>query len=182
MKSFFMLLLFYLIISFSIQGSLNSCTFFLSSPNNQMGEFIQVFLMVLLSAVKFLFAALPLLASSHRAWYLDMLIVAGGGSIGVFIFTYLGAIISNYLSRYHFFKFKFSKLKKLLHIKNTYGLIGLALLSPILISIPVGCIISASFEHDKGKIIRYQLLAVVFWSVLLFGLKGMFHIDISKKI
>lgn len=147
-----------------------------------MREFLEIFLMVLLASVKYLFAVLPLLASSSREWYLDMLIVAGGGTIGVLVFTYLGAIISAYLSRFHFFKFKFGKLKKLLHIKNTYGLIGLALLSPILISIPVGCIISASFEHDKGKIIRYQLLAVVLWSVLLFGLKGIFNIDISKKI
>ncbi|MDI1235157.1 MAG: hypothetical protein PSX81_12820 [bacterium] len=147
-----------------------------------MGEFIEVFLMVLLAAVKYLFAVLALLAHSSRVWYLDMLIVASGGTIGVLVFTYLGAIISTYLSKYHFFKFKFGKLKKLLHIKNTYGLIGLALLSPILISIPVGCIISASFEHDKLKIMRYHLLAVVFWSVLLFGLKGLFHFDISKKI
>ncbi len=138
--------------------------------------------MVLLSAVKYLFAVLPLLASSSREWYWDMLIVASGGALGVLVFTYLGAIISNYFSRFSFFKFKFGKLKKLIRIKNSYGLIGLALISPLIISIPVGCIISAAFEHDKRIVIRWQLLSVIFWSVLLFGLKGLFHIDITKSI
>lgn len=147
-----------------------------------MGEFIKIFLMVLLSSVKYLFAVLPLLASSSRAWYWDMLIVACGGSIGVLVFTYLGAIISNYFSRFSFFKFKFGKLKKLIRIRNSYGLIGIAFISPMVISIPVGCIISAAFEHDKSIIIRWQLLSVIFWSVLLFGLKGLFHIDITKSI
>ncbi len=147
-----------------------------------MGNFIEIFFMVLLSAVKYLFAVLPLLAGSSRAWYWDMLIVSSGGTIGVLVFTYLGAIISKYLSQYHFFKFKHGRLKKLIHIKNSYGLIGIAFLSPVLISIPVGCIISASFEHDKHKIMRWQLMSVFFWSILLFGLKGIFNIDISKTL
>lgn len=137
---------------------------------------------MLLASVKYAFAALPLLTASSRAWYLDMCIVMAGGTIGVFVFTYLGMIISKYLERYHFFRIKYPSLRRFVRIKNSYGLIGIAMISPILISIPVGCIISASFEHDKGRIIRYQLFSVIFWSVLLFGLKGLFNINIVKAI
>lgn len=147
-----------------------------------MNEIVEIGLWVILSGVKFLFAVLPLLAQSHRAWYFDMLIVSGGGIIGVFAFTYLGAVISKQLSKYHFFKIKYPKLKKFIRIKNSYGLIGIALISPVIISIPVGCIISASFEHNKHKVLTYQIASVIFWSVLLFGLKGLFHIDLSKEI
>lgn len=145
-----------------------------------MNEFVEIGLWVLLSGVKYLFAVLPLLASSQREWYFDMLIVASGGTLGVYVFTFLGALISARLSRYHFFRIKYPKLKKLIRIKNGYGLLGLAILSPVFLSIPVGCIISTAFEHNKQKVIRYQLLAVLIWSVVLFGAKGLLHIDFSK--
>lgn len=147
-----------------------------------MSEIVKILLMILLASVKYAFAALPLLTASSRPWYFDMCIVMAGGIIGVFVFTYLGVVISRYLEQYHFFRIKYKSLKKFVRIKNSYGLIGIALISPVLISIPVGCIISASFEHDKSRIIRYQLFSVIFWSVLLFGLKGLFDINIVKAI
>ncbi len=147
-----------------------------------MNEVVEIGLWIILSGVKYLFAVLPLLAKSHRHWYWDLLIVSSGGILGVFSFTYLGAYISQYLSRYHFLKMKYPKLKKFIKIKNSYGLIGIALLSPVLFSIPIGCIISTSFEHNKHKILTYQIASVLFWSILLFGLKGLFNIDLSKEI
>jgi hypothetical protein len=147
-----------------------------------MSEVLKILLMVLLSSVKYVLAVVPLLASSSRAWYLDMSIVMIGGCLGVFVFTYLGVIISKYLERFHFFRIKYKSLKRFIRIKNSYGLIGIAFLSPVLISIPVGCIISASFEHDKKRIIRLQILSVIFWSIFLFGLKGLFNINVVKVI
>ena len=147
-----------------------------------MNQFFEIGIWFLLSGVKYLFAVLPLLANSQREWYWDMLIVSSGGTLGVFVFTFLGAILSRYLSQFHLFRFKYKKLRSFVKMKNSYGLIGIAILSPVIISIPVGCIISASFEHDKSKIIRYQLLSVIAWSVLLFGIKGLFHINIAKTI
>jgi hypothetical protein len=147
-----------------------------------MNEIVEIGLFFLLSGVKYLFAVGLLLANSSREWYLDMLIAASGGTLGVFVFTYLGAFVSAYFSRFHFFKIKYKKLKKFMKIKNSFGLMGLALISPMFISIPVGCIISAAFEHNKPKIIRHQLFAVLFWSILLFGLKGLFGINIGKSL
>ncbi|MBL7836035.1 MAG: hypothetical protein JNM67_00830 [Bacteroidetes bacterium] len=145
-----------------------------------MNEITEIVIWFLLSGVKYLFAAGPLLLNSSRAWYFDMLIVSSGGTLGVFVFTYLGAALSKYLGQFHLFKFKYKKLKKFVQIKNSYGLIGIAIISPALISIPVGCIISASFEHNKSKIIRYQVGSVVLWSLVLFGLKGIFNITLIK--
>lgn len=147
-----------------------------------MPEILKIILIGLLASVKYAIVVFPLLASSSREWYLDMCIVMVGGSCGVFLFTYLGVIISKYFEKFHFFRIKFKNLRKFIRIKNSYGLIGIAFLSPVLISIPVGCIVSASFEHNKNRIIRLQLLSVVFWSVLLFGLKGLFNINIVKAI
>ena len=147
-----------------------------------MNDLVEIGLMIILSGIKYVVAAFLLLAKSSRPWYADMLIVSTGGSLGVYVFTFLGAYISDYFSRFHFFRIKYPKLKKFVKIRNSYGLIGIAILSPVIFSIPIGCIISAAFEHDKWKIIRYQLFSVIFWSVLLFSLKGLFGIDISKTI
>ncbi|MCC6818995.1 MAG: hypothetical protein IT245_08905 [Bacteroidia bacterium] len=146
-----------------------------------MKEFVEIAILFLISGVKYLISVIALLKFSSRAWYWDMLIVSSGGILGCFIFTYLGAALSKYFSKFHLFKFSNNKLRKFIKIKNSYGLFGIAMLSPILISIPVGCIISASFEHDKTKIIRYQIISVLFWSILLFGLKGLFNINLIKE-
>jgi membrane protein YqaA with SNARE-associated domain len=147
-----------------------------------MNEVVEIILMGLLAAVKFLFAAGGLLIRSSRAWYLDMAIVATGGTIGVIVFTYLGAFISKYFQKFHFFRIKYKTLKKLVRIMNSYGMIGIAFISPMTISIPVGCIVSASFEHDKKRIIRLHIASVLFWSILLFGLKGIFDINLGEKL
>ncbi len=139
-----------------------------------MGLLAEILGLILLSAVKYLFAVVPLLSFSNRVWYLDMFIVMIGGIIGVFIFTLLGSLISKKFSKISFFKMKFGQLKKMIKIKNGYGLIGLALITPISISIPVGCILSTAIESNKSKVLLLQVSSVVFWSILLFGLKGIF--------
>ena len=147
-----------------------------------MNEVLEVILMGLLAAVKFLFAAGGLLIRSSRPWYLDMIIVAVGGCVGVIVFTYLGAFISRYFARFHLFRIKFRTLRKVARIMDSYGLIGIAIISPMTISIPVGCILSASFEHDKNRIMRLHIFSVLVWSVLLFGLKGIFNINLGEKL
>jgi len=141
-----------------------------------MASIIKILLLMLLASVKFVVAAVPLLISSPRPWYLDMCILLIGGTIGVFVFTYFGAFISSKLGKHPIFKVKFKSIRKLIKMRDSYGLIGLAFISPVLISIPVGCIFSAAIEHNKKKVILYQTLSVVFWSVVLFSLKGMFHV------
>ena len=142
-----------------------------------MEEVLKIGTWMLLASVKYLFAVPVILTQSNWPWYIDALIATTGGSIGVLVFTYLGAYIAPFFGRINVFKMTFTKLKRIIHIKNKYGLIGLAVLSPILLSIPLGCIISASFESDKQKIIGYQIASVILWSLIIFGAKGLFKIE-----
>jgi len=142
-----------------------------------MEEILKIGSWMLLASVKYFFAVPVILTQSTWPWYIDALIASSGASIGVLAFTYLGAYIAPFFSRIPLFKMTFSKLKRIIHIKNKYGLIGIAFLSPILLSIPLGCIVSASFETDKRKIITYQLASVILWSLIIFGAKGLFKIE-----
>ena len=130
-------------------------------------EVISVFLM---SAIKF-FAA-PLLAKSFGFGYLQTIFVTSlGGITGAILFFYLGARIVHFFP--NFFK-PVNKKRKVFTKKNkffvmlirNYGLFGIAVFSPILISIPVGSFLAARFfENDKKMALLMLSMSVVLWSV-----------------
>ena len=69
-----------------------------------------------------------------------------------------------------------AKLKKMLILWRKYGFIGIVVLSPILISIPLGVIISAHFRTSKTQIFTYMFLSTFLWTNIFylttkFGLK-----------
>lgn len=132
-------------------------------------EIISVFLM---SAVKF-FAA-PLLAKSFGFSYLQTILVSTlGGVVGVILFFKLGARIVIFFPNY--FK-PINKKRKIFTKKNkffvllirNYGLFGIAIFTPIFISIPVGSFLAARF-FGKTPLITITILSisVLFWSISL---------------
>ncbi len=135
-----------------------------------MIEIINVFL---LSAVKF-FGAPPLAHYVYDLPYIETLIITtSGGVFGVFLFFYFGSRIVQFFPI--FFK-PMPKNRKIFTKKNKfyvgmikkYGLIGIALFSPILISIPVGAFLAARFfSHQSFIALTFLCLSVLFWSVVL---------------
>ena len=132
-------------------------------------EIISVFLM---SAIKF-FAA-PLLAKSFGFNYLQTILITSlGGIVGVFFFYRLGARIVRFFP--NFFK-PVNKTRRIFTKKNKffvilirdYGLFGIAIFSPILISIPVGSFLAARFFERHSLMAQIILsISVVFWSVTI---------------
>ncbi len=130
-------------------------------------EIISVFLM---SAIKF-FAA-PWLAKTFGFGYLQTIVITSiGGILGVFVFFNLGARIVRFFP--NFFK-PINKNRKIFTKKNKlyvkiirdYGLFGIAIFSPILISIPVGSFLAARFfEKQKKMTLLIMSMAVILWSV-----------------
>jgi hypothetical protein len=92
-----------------------------------------------------------------------------GGLIGIFIFAFLSEQIiflwKNYIGKYFLFIFNRKKFhnpppkklftrknRKIIRIKNRYGLIGIAMVTPVLLSIPVGVfLVIRYFNQKKGK-------------------------------
>lgn len=125
---------------------------------------------MLFSSVKFLFAPSTVYLSGY-SYFETILITIIGGAFGVFVFFYSGSYIFAYFNRRFPRKQKAKKFNKrnrlLIRVKNTYGLYGLALISPCLISIPIGCLLAAKyFRHDR-RTLPVFLTAVVFWSFVL---------------
>lgn len=98
------------------------------------------------------------------------------GTFGIFIFMYLS---SGILRFWNWFKrktglFKRKKPKKIfskktrrwVKMRNRFGLVGIAILTPILLSIPIGCFIAMRYYKNKKKIFLYLFISVVIWSFI----------------
>jgi hypothetical protein len=116
---------------------------------------------------KWAFIALFIL--KQNVWVLDLLVAYIGGVSGIFIYTFFGEKLTLWFSKFKKPKvFKMNKRKRMLvKIKTGYGLMGIALISPLLISLPAGCILSFSLTENKWEIIKYQLLSLSIWAGLL---------------
>lgn len=158
-----------------------------------MSEFVKIILIILLSSVKFA-AGPPFAYFDERydfTFYETVLYCLLGGMLGVWVFTFFSLEIQLTL---HWFRSKLRRKKNRpaevqidpvtglpLHRKKIfskrsrqfvklwrkYGFFGVAFLTPVLISIPVGTLILNLFEDNKLKIFTYMFFSILFWSVLL---------------
>lgn len=130
---------------------------------------IEIFLVLLLSSVKFAFAVGYMLANgfNYQKTSLTLLI---GGSIGIVIFFYFGTFINSLINKTIKRKKKkvFSKMNRfIVSIKSNYGLIGLSILTPIAFSIPLGCFLVSRFYGSNKLVVPIMLGGVLFWSLIL---------------
>lgn len=148
---------------------------------------------VAVSGIKFLFA--PILAIGYGFNYIETVAVtAAGGILGVYFFYYFSKWLISQYFRFcpvllNYFggkaaiekwqnekrcekksKKKFTKKNKLIiQIRKNYGLIGIVLLTPVLLSIPIGAFLARKYYAKKTNILLYMSLSVVAWSLFLSG-------------
>ena len=66
--------------------------------------------------------------------------------------------------------------RRYVRIWRKYGLIGLAFLTPVVISIPIGTVLANAFEENKKKIFIYMFFSILFWSVFLTSIFELLHV------
>jgi len=136
-------------------------------------------LIVLLSSVKFVvtpsFAALYQSSNQLAYWQVCLLCIIGGMG-GVLVFSYFTVPIFNFIDwvKKKIFQHKlkprkvFTKRNRLIvKIWRGYGLFGIAALTPVLISIPIGTIVACHLERRRTKVFLYLFISIVTWSLLL---------------
>ena len=95
-----------------------------------------------------------------------------GGLTGVLLFTWGGFWIKAAFGRLKFSKNtgkKKSHSKLFLWLKNNGNIGIIALLTPLVLSIPVGCFLAVSLNFNKLKILLYMIISLTFWGILIFG-------------
>ncbi len=148
----------------------------------EIGKYLAV---ALLSSVKFLFA--PFFAESlHLSFKEALATTYVGGAAGITVFGLIGELISAYWTKIIEFylrtftsrtaaeakrfagrKFKPSN-RFIVKVKKRLGLFGLALVTPCLISIPIGAIaIMSFFCHKRKAAFIYLFVSLAFWALAL---------------
>lgn len=135
-------------------------------------EIISVFLV---STIKFVFGGMPMALGMGFSFFEAVTVTSLGGFTGVVVFVFFSdTLILNYKKRQAQKKIThpdlppkkiFSGKKRLIiRIKKKFGLTGIALLTPLLLSIPLGCFLAVRYFKNKQKVIIYMFTSVLIWS------------------
>lgn len=106
-----------------------------------------------------------------------MLCTVGGGMLGVVVYLYLWDGI---LFLYHRirppkprqFRPVGKHRRRMLKIIVKYEVAGIAALTPILLSVPVGTVLAASIQKNKWRIKLYMLVSFTCYSILIYFFSG----------
>jgi hypothetical protein len=140
-----------------------------------MKEMLAKYISVILtSAVKYLFGVFTAIGT-HLNFIETLVCTVGGGMLGVVAYLYLWDGI---LFLYHKIRPPQPKVhkpvgkhrRKLLKFIIKYEILGIVILTPVLLSVPVGTILAASFEENKWKIKRYMFFSFLAWTLLTYSL------------
>ena len=94
-----------------------------------------------------------------------------GGITGIVVFTYLGGFMRTWLIKTFPERFnkRFSRSTRfLVKVKQHSGLFGVALITPIFLSIPIGVMLALDLTTHKRKIVTSMTLSCIFWSAVFF--------------
>lgn len=136
---------------------------------------------ILTSAVKLFFAS-PLSYALGHTVFQTIALVAIGGCLGVLVFFFsarfvLAAFRRRYLHRVAQRVARglppkpiFTRTNRgIIRVKQGYGFLGIAVVGPPIISIPIAAVLAAKyFKHDR-RTLPTMLVAVVAWAFLLGG-------------
>lgn len=148
---------------------------------------------IFLSAVKFLIAA-PVSYVFGFSYLHTLINTMTGGLLGVLFFFFLSRILIRiYMThspgvirkiekitgvnfgttRSH--KVSFTKRKRMIiKIRNRFGYAGIVILTPILLSIPIGTFLATKYYSKKPNLLAMLSLSVVVWSLVLTSITALF--------
>lgn len=107
------------------------------------------------------------------------IISASGGIIGSIFYMYVFNKLNkqlNFSKLFWYFNFKKKKNKGLkisktkrwfIKIKNNYGVIGIAAITPCFLSIPIGCFLISKFFGNKKVNFVFLIISILFWALLM---------------
>ncbi|MCU0446511.1 MAG: hypothetical protein MUE85_16520 [Microscillaceae bacterium] len=122
------------------------------------------------SMFKFVMGPLAGFAVGLSFWEAYLLTVIGM-MCSVATFTYLGSFVKNkILARFRQQKKLFNpRNRRIVKIWRSYGLSGVAFLTPLLLTPIGGTLIAASFGENKNKIFVYMLVSAAIWGLIIVG-------------
>jgi hypothetical protein len=152
-----------------------------------MSEYIlKVIAVVFWSAIKYIVGFFMALGMGFN--FIETLIYnVGGGMLGVVVYLYLWDFIFQLRMKYFPPKpitgIKMSKWRRfLIKVIKKYELMGIVILTPIILTPPIGTIIAITLEKNKWKIKRMMFLSFLGWTLFLYGIYALFGVRLDEVI
>ncbi|HEY5691881.1 MAG TPA: hypothetical protein VIS49_10520 [Cyclobacteriaceae bacterium] len=130
-------------------------------------EILKAFsLVVLPSTIKFIFG--PFAGKAAGLHLLTTMIgTASGMMVSVVAFTYFGEFIRAKILRYFGKKNERLSERERSNFIKKYGLLGISILTPIVLTPIGGTILAVSITPNKKKILLFMLISSLFWSAVI---------------
>jgi hypothetical protein len=149
--------------------------------------------LLIMGATKFLFSP-PLAEYLGYNFWQSFIYTTSGGVTGILAFTFGGDwLVAVWRKLMHWIKNlfiardkrvenvapqKFTRTTRfIVRTRKSFGLIGLALITPCIISIPIGTFVINRFYTKKWKILLALFASLLFWSLLLNYLAQVLHLS-----
>jgi hypothetical protein len=135
-------------------------------------EVLKIVSVFLLSSIKFGIGGVPAAVIANFSFFKAMLVTISGGVSGTIVFTYLSAWLTKRLKKKkkpNKPKNKFTLTNKIIvYVKKYFGLVGISIITPLILSIPLGVFLAVRYYHDKWKVIRFMMISVTVWAIVLY--------------
>ncbi len=127
---------------------------------------------------------IPTVIAIYKSNYLLALVSSCTGAVfGSVLFNYLFAGILKWWDKVKEKMFSSKHPKKIftkfnrrvIRIKHRFGLKGIAILTPIFLSIPIGAFLAERFYKDKKKVIIYLSISAISWCFVLYFIYLFFY-------
>lgn len=141
-----------------------------------METWTEVVIIFLLSSVKLVLGISTALLKKYLWWEI-MLVCASGGVAGTLFFYYAGISFFKWVDSLWAGKRKinYARNKRYLEYVKKYGMWGIIVLTPVLLSIPVGNIIGARYFRRTRYFVVWMVLSVIGWTLLLALFSFLWH-------
>lgn len=133
-----------------------------------MEELLKAIPIVLLTMFKFVFG--PTLGyAAGFSYFKTVIITITGSMLSVVLFSYFGEFLrENVIRKYFPPKKKFTKRsRQSINLWRKYGLLGAAVLMPVLLTPIGGTLLAIGFGEKKERIILFMFLSAVMWALLI---------------
>lgn len=148
-----------------------------------MPEVLKILSVFLSSSLAFGKLGMPMAIAVFKKSFLKVILVTiAGGVTGNIVFTNLSAAIIKGIHNWRLKRGLIHKKKiftkfnrRIITVKKRFGLVGIAIITPMFLSTPLGAFLAERFFRDKKRVIVYLSVSTVGWAFALYFLFTFFY-------